>query len=321
MDRRLSAATLDLYGLIGDQLVMGSTSDTMTEAEYFTKHGTELGFPSPPQAARKHYEFNLNAAQSRLQTGKFMTDLIGCLNRMVEVYAGGRPHLLYYPVKPSDLTILVKPWVSVLTKIYRVNYVHNRNYPGKPKGLETITLPNLYGHPKINDLLRARLICKYMDGLEAVASGLAKFCKEQSLNFRQYPMNSDVGYYARHCYISLPVELMFGDQVEEKSLWFELQLTTQLAEVIGTLTHGLYEGSRADASVARDDEWRWQPESQRFRSAYLGHTLHLLEGLIQTFRDEVLGLKSQTDPNVGIQRPDGLTSSNPSPHQETNSDD
>ncbi len=105
-------------------------------------------------------------------------------------------------------------------------------------------------------------------------------------------MNNDAGYYARHCYIGLPVELMISDRVEERSIPFELQITTQLAEAITSLTHELYEGSRASRSVSGEGEWRWQPETQRFRSAYLGHSLHLLEGLIQIFRDEVLGLNS-----------------------------
>jgi hypothetical protein len=111
-------------------------------------------------------------------------------------------------------------------------------------------------------------------------------------------MNSDMGYYAWHCYMRIPLEIMIHDSVEIKKIWFELQVTTQLAEVITGLTHGLYEGQRVRSSRAMANEWRWRPKSQQFRSAYLGHTLHLLEGIIQTFRDEVLGLEADSGEDV-----------------------
>ena len=74
-------------------------------------------------------------------------------------------------------------------------------------------------------------------------------------------------------------------EVQEHMMWAELQLSTQLAEVITSLTHGLYEERRAASGDDRGGNWKWDAGSPLFRSAYLGHGLHLLEGVIQTFRE------------------------------------
>jgi hypothetical protein len=276
----------------------------LSEQDYFAEHGVALGFREPFERQGKAYDFNMKVAQLQLQTSATMNELIKCLNSLAEKYAGERPNLLYFPGKPSDLSVLVKPYSSVLTKVYRINYLRNGQFPSAPKSgfVQYITL---YDHDKMNDLLRGRLVCKYMDGPQLVAKGLKDFCNSHDLEFLDYPMNNEMGYYAWHCYIRVPIEIMAGE-VETKNMWFELQITTQLAELITGLTHGLYEGHRVSASRTTDDEWRWQPKSQRFRSAYLGHSLHLLEGIILTFRDEVLGLES---PKEGDNRPNGPSDS------------
>ncbi len=224
-----------------------------------------------------------------------MNDLIRYLNEIAAEYAGGRPHLLYYPVSPSDLSVFTKPYQSLLNKVYRINCINNRRFPDRPdKGF--VDYSSMYEHENMNDLLRARLVCKYMDGPKFVASALASFCKERCIKSKYYSMNNDLGYYAWHFYFRIPVEIMVNEGVEEKCIWFELQLTTQLSELITGLTHGLYEGRRStQPSNHTDQKWRWEPRSQLFRSAYLGHTLHLLEGVIQTFRDEVLDLMPGKD--------------------------
>jgi|SRR6516162_8934843 len=279
----------------------------LTEADYFAGHGAALGFPDPPLHVQKNYEFNMRSAQSSVQAGSLMTELVQHLSSLAETYAGDRPNLLYYPAKPSDLSVLIKPFQSVLTKIYRVNYLHNQKFPDEPDQSGFVRYDAIYDHPKMNDLLRARLVCKYMDGPQVVVQGLQAFCQDRDLEFRSYPMNSDMGYYAWHCYMRIPLEIMIYDSVENKKIWFELQVTTQLAEVITGLTHGLYEGQRVRSSRATANEWRWRPKSQQFRSAYLGHTLHLLEGVIQTFRDEVLGLEVDSGGEIPIEHQETLT--------------
>ncbi|MFD0850531.1 hypothetical protein [Sphingosinicella xenopeptidilytica] len=261
-----------------------------SETEYFASHGAALGFPDPLERGKRIYDFNLSGARNYLQLDGLMGELTAFLVELASDYAGGRPELLYYPAKPTDLQLLVKPYASMLTKVYRINCLQNRNYPAAPRdGL--VEYATLYSHPKMNDLIRTRLVCKYMDGPRFVAEGIEHFCERREFGYRSYPMHSETGYHAWHCYIRTPVDMAVGDAVEARDIWLELQVTTQLAESITALTHGLYETNRTSVSDRSSTEWRWNPRTQQFRSAYLGHTLHLLEGIIQTFRDEVLGLE------------------------------
>jgi hypothetical protein len=66
-------------------------------------------------------------------------------------------------------------------------------------------------------------------------------------------------------------------------MWVEIQISTQLAEAITALTHGLYEARREGLSNYSNKSWKWNAKSPEFRSAYIGHGLHLLEGMIQDF--------------------------------------
>jgi hypothetical protein len=193
---------------------------TLAQTDYFAEKGAELGFPDPQPSAEKPYEFNMTAARSNVQAGSLMTALIQYLSSLAEAYAGGRPNLLYYPAKPSDLSVLIKPYRSVLTKIYRVNYLYNREYPREPDRNGFVRYDTIYDHPKMNDLLRARLVCKYMDGPQVVAQGLERFCQDRGLGFKSYPMNSDMGYYAWHCYLRIPLEIMIHDSVETRNIWW-----------------------------------------------------------------------------------------------------
>lgn len=280
-------------GRAGSAAQPRSSDARPSETQYFAEQGVKLGFPEPLESGKRTYEFNLVGAQSRLQLGGLMGELTKFLVELAGQYAGGRPELLYYPVKPSDLQLLVKPYASMLTKIYRINCLQNRSYPAAPRH-GFVEYATLYSHTKMNDLVRARLVCKYLDGPKFVAEGLARFCDSRELEFHSYPMHSDTGYHAWHCYIRNPVDLVIEGVVVLRDMWMELQVTTQLAESITALTHGLYENSRAQSPGQSGDEWRWNPRTQQFRSAYLGHTLHLLEGIIQTFRDEVLGIEPIT---------------------------
>jgi hypothetical protein len=265
----------------------------LTEDLYFQEEGKNIGFGDPIDKIHRNYDFNISAARMKLQQADLLGDLLEHLNRIGLSYAGGRPQYLFFYSNLTDLAIFTKPFSSVLNKIFRVNYLENKNFPSPPSNHEFINIYNLFEHPKMNDLLRGRLVCKYMDGPQAVAAGLRDFCSRRGLSFQSYPRNNDRGYYAWHCYIGVKSEIMVNADVTIKTICFEIQITTQLAELITGLTHGLYEVQRATPPLEDDHDWRWQPKTQRFRSTYIGHTLHLLEGIIQMFRDEVLEIDSK----------------------------
>jgi hypothetical protein len=66
----------------------------------------------------------------------------------------------------------------------------------------------------------------------------------------------------------------------------EIQLTTQLQEVLRSLTHPFYEAERLLRNPDKG-KWKWDFSSGRFKVGYLSHTLHLLESVILETRDKV----------------------------------
>jgi hypothetical protein len=68
----------------------------------------------------------------------------------------------------------------------------------------------------------------------------------------------------------------------------EIQITTQLQEVLRSLTHKFYEAQRLQV-VPDKGKWKWDFKSNRFKVGYLSHTLHLLESVILESRDSVMG--------------------------------
>jgi ppGpp synthetase/RelA/SpoT-type nucleotidyltranferase len=265
----------------------------LTLEEYMLSEATKLGFPADLNEIEKPYKFSIDAARTNLQSGNLIQGLLTHLETIRQSYSGGRPDLLFYPDQKIDFQILSKPFSSVVSKIYRINYLNNRKFPEPPRrGFLNST--NFYEN--LNDLLRTRIVCKYLDGPRFIADAISTFCESEKLRFRCYPMASELGYHAWHCYVAVPIQAIIVNELKDIEIELEIQLTTQLAEVIGSLTHGLYEGQRESLRAQQTDEWRWDPQSKQFRSAYLGHTLHLLEGVIQNFKDDVLNDKDGAKP-------------------------
>ena len=65
----------------------------------------------------------------------------------------------------------------------------------------------------------------------------------------------------------------------------ELQITTQLQEVIRKLLHSYYENVRKRAGEREDVKWQWNYKSEEFAANYLGHILHYIEGMIMEVRE------------------------------------
>ncbi len=70
------------------------------------------------------------------------------------------------------------------------------------------------------------------------------------------------------------------------NLQVEIQLTTQLQEILYKITHKNYEVLRDQRIEGDRSAWKWEVKTNRFRAGYLGHTLHLLEAIIMDLRDE-----------------------------------
>ena len=65
----------------------------------------------------------------------------------------------------------------------------------------------------------------------------------------------------------------------------EIQITTQLQDVIRKLLHIYYEERRK--KITEDDiKWQWDYKSDEFVANYLGHILHYVEGMIMDVRSK-----------------------------------
>jgi hypothetical protein len=242
----------------------------------------ELGFSDFANAERS-YAFNLRVAQSAISACGAMAGFVSALKDMSKRYAGGRSSLLFYPSDfGQEIRLLTKPFASVVQKLYRSNVVFNRQFPN-PSRQGYIVPRNLY--EQVDDLVRGRIVCKYMDGPRFVCQELERHCNSVGLDSSYRELSTDAGYYAWHFYFRVPVELALEGGIEEIKMWVEIQISTQLAEVLTALTHELYETRRLGRA---DQSWKWDAASREFRSAYLGHGLHLLEGIIQNLKDDLL---------------------------------
>ena len=178
-----------------------------------------------------------------------------------------------------------------MEKVYRHNVVFNKAFPAQPKE-GWIDGTNLYS--RLNDIIRGTIVCKYLDGPPFVCGKLKTYGDELGIACRFYPMNTERGYHSWHFYASHNVEF-FDDKggVQMKPVELEIQITTQLADVMTTLTHELYKGERVLPKGQGDDTWKWSPDSPRFRSTYTGHTLHLVESIILALKNEVVAAQAE----------------------------
>lgn len=180
----------------------------------------------------------------------------------------------------------IKPFASAVDKSYRQNVNWNDNWDGPPDD-GWVTPDNWL--TRFNDTVRTSLICKYLDGPRFLALEIEAWAAENGIKCRFYSQQKEVGYCAYHVYLFPRVALLdvnWGDHEAELSV--EIQLSTQLQEVMRALTHEHYEKDRI-SSHKTDEAWQWQHTSDVFRARYISHTLHLLEGIILELRDSRKG--------------------------------
>lgn len=195
----------------------------------------------------------------------------------------GYPLLLDREYQPPRL--VTKPFASLLAKTYRMNVLDNRRWPNPPKwfGQEGWFLPENW-FIKVNDVLRTCFVVKYFDGVRFLADKLKQLGSDLHLRIEESMQARDEGYYAAHLYVYFDVEVVTRTlQTEIITAQVELQITTQLQEVIRQMSHLQYEERRM--SSERDDRWKWDHTSREFATNYLGHILHYLEGMILEIRD------------------------------------
>lgn len=137
--------------------------------------------------------------------------------------------------------------------------------------------------PAINDMVRTRVVCKFLDGVEFFASRLEEAAQQMGIKVSREREGKLQGYFAQHLVFEQNVFFRRGEANRAATISCEVQIATILATRIWDESHLTYEQSRTRAE--RSEEWQWNPEDPRFIARQLGHMIHLADGLLVQLRN------------------------------------
>lgn len=251
-----------------------------TIPEYVVWARAELNDDLELDATKRIYETNAATALSSIQRTEFVRKLASALAEGGAEYSAKTASTLR--MNDDEVEFSTKPFTSVVNKLFRQNVVWNKKFPKAPDG-GWLTSRDVYS--RLDDLVRATIVCKFLDGPEFLADKISTLATSLGLSNDVRSLERDDGYYAFHAYITFPVELTDASwAVKHHMLAAEIQITTQLQEVLRGLTHRYYEQVRLERAPDKK-QWKWRSSDPRFRAGFLSHSLHLLEGLILELRD------------------------------------
>jgi hypothetical protein len=145
--------------------------------------------------------------------------------------------------------------------------------------------------PALNDLVRTRVRCQYLDGVDFLAEKLVKLGEAMNIrNKREYKGKLE-GYFAQHFYFEENVIFRFGGVSQMTTIQCEVQVATELSTPVWDAGHFVYEAWRGQSDEAKD--WQWNPKAPRFLVRQLGHMLHLADGILVQMRDSAMEMKNE----------------------------
>lgn len=239
-------------------------------------HGVEI-----TDKNKNYYNSVVHRIWINFQNSDFWTSVVNQLNPINQEYFLKTKYYLFTLDKPPELQ--VKTFESFLMKTFRKNIVDNPNWPSEPS--DGWILPENW-YARTNDLVRTCFIVKYLDGVNFFVNKINSLCEENGLSNSVDFEAKEEGYYAAHVYTTFPCAIPKEDwDTKQIDVKIELQVTTQLQEVIRKLLHQYYEDRRKKIEGAKV-KWQWDYESDEFAANYLGHILHYVEGMIMDIRNK-----------------------------------
>ncbi len=262
--------------------------------DYSTWFKNHVGGDLANREAERLYTLNAGNARTSVTAHQFFAGLDAHIEETCQSYKQ-EFHSELLMTSLDEITLSVKTYASVVNKSYRENILNNGKFPQPPEQ-GWVTPANWYG--KLNDIIRYRIVCKFIDGPEFLAKSLCLLAENCGVRSETKQHNKEGGYYAYHFYVWIPVGLLVPHENTVQSfdteMRVEIQLTTQLQEVLYDLTHDIYEELRI-SSGSQSSSWQWDYSSPRFKPSYMGHTLHMLEAIILEVRDKNMESRNNGD--------------------------
>lgn len=172
----------------------------------------------------------------------FWTSVGSRFDEWVDGYRRETGALLFQSV-PTLPRIHHKTWESFVSRTWRQNVHENDRWPDAPAG--GWWLPDNW-FERANDVIRTRFVVRYMDGVTMLSRWLAEHAAETGVEATEKHRAKEYGYYAMHVLVrqdfAAPALDYAGDQ--HRSSLIEIQVMTQLAEIVGEFTHVSYEVRR-----------------------------------------------------------------------------
>lgn len=227
------------------------------------------------------YEYVITKLQKDIANSAFWIELNANLSNYNDEY-----YLLngYSLLRNDPIQIFTKTYLSLINKTYRKNILLNSNYPDAPS---TGWITNENWFIQINDLLRTTITVRYLDGVKYIVDKIHELAVKHNYGFEVDFEAREEGYYAAHITIKGNFSIIDSDWNECQIICpIEIQVTTQLQDVIKDLLHKMYEEVRITENQEDDYKWQWNHKSLEFSSNYLGHILHYVEGMILEVRDK-----------------------------------
>jgi len=186
----------------------------------------------------------------------------------------------YNLLNSSKLILQAKPYESVINKLYRKNYDAFKNNQTDC----ALTIQNCFD--ALNDTIRGIIVVKYLDGVDYVASEIKRLGAQNNIEVKISKEAKTEGYFAQHLTYSTDINISLQDwSTEKKRFNVEIQVATQLQEVIRKLTHKQYEVRRTTFEN-KTEPWQWNYKNDEFFLNSMGHMIHYLEGMILEVRDK-----------------------------------
>lgn len=145
--------------------------------------------------------------------------------------------------------------------------------------------------PRLNDFVRTRVECNFLDGVEFLVKQLQAVGAEVGTQIETCKEGRLEGYFAHHVYFENDVFFRIGGSNLPVRIKSEIQVATRLSTLLWEISHPIYERWRGRPETR--DEWQWNPKDPRFLARQLGHLFHLADGLLIQIRDAKGGKDAQ----------------------------